>query len=116
MPPSLTHTTAVARQTSRRAARLAVGQEAQGMQLAVLFGNERSGLSNDELKRCTETVAIPTAAVPSTNPKDPLVQSSLNLSHAVAVLCYEVCAGGTALRSCEAWEDSSTRFPANGSI
>jgi len=61
-----------------------------GTQVAVLFGNERSGLSNEELKRCTETVAIPTAAVPSANPKDPLVQSSLNLSHAVTVLCYEV--------------------------
>jgi tRNA C32,U32 (ribose-2'-O)-methylase TrmJ len=59
-------------------------------QVAIVFGNERSGLSNDELKRCTETVAIPTAAVPSANLNDPLVQSSLNLSHAVTVLCYEV--------------------------
>lgn len=72
--------------------------------MAVLFGNERSGLSNEELKRCTETVAIPTAAVPSSNPKDPLVQSSLNLSHAVTVLCYEVCAGVPRSGLVEPWK------------
>ena len=47
---------------------------------AVVFGNEQSGLSNDELARCGALVHVPT------NPS----YSSLNLAMAVQVLCYEL--------------------------
>lgn len=48
--------------------------------VALLFGTERTGLSNDELQRCHACVRIPA---------DP-GYSSLNLSQAVQVLSYEV--------------------------
>jgi len=47
---------------------------------AVVFGRERSGLSNDELALCSQLVVIP--SVPEF--------SSLNLAAAVQVLAYEV--------------------------
>lgn len=49
-------------------------------EVALVFGNETSGLSNDELQRCHCTVTIPA------NPEF----SSLNLGAAVQVLCYEL--------------------------
>ena len=48
--------------------------------IAVVFGNERTGLENDELMRCHAAVHIPT---------DPTF-SSLNLAQAVQVLAYEL--------------------------
>ncbi|MEJ2041874.1 MAG: tRNA (cytosine(32)/uridine(32)-2'-O)-methyltransferase TrmJ [Reinekea sp.] len=51
-----------------------------GSQIALLFGRERSGLTNDELARCHCHVNIPA------NPE----YSSLNLAAAVQVLCYEL--------------------------
>lgn len=48
--------------------------------VALVFGNETVGLSNDELQLCHAAVSIPT------NPDF----SSLNLGSAVQVLCYEV--------------------------
>ncbi len=47
--------------------------------VALLFGPEDSGLSNDELKYCQLASSIPTAGF-----------SSLNLAQAVAVYCYEL--------------------------
>ena len=49
-------------------------------QVALVFGREHSGLSNDELQLCNQMVSIPT------NPGF----SSLNLASAIQVLCYEV--------------------------
>jgi len=49
------------------------------MGVALLFGNERTGLTNAELKRCHYHVNIPT------NPD----YSSLNLAQAVQLLAYE---------------------------
>ncbi|HET9835646.1 MAG TPA: RNA methyltransferase [Rhodanobacteraceae bacterium] len=49
-------------------------------QVALLFGNERSGLDNDELARCHAMVRIPSV-------ED---FSSLNLAQAVQVMAYEV--------------------------
>ena len=49
-------------------------------QVALVFGREHSGLSNDELQLCNQMVCIPT------NPGF----SSLNLASAIQVLCYEV--------------------------
>lgn len=51
---------------------------AQG-EVALVFGNETTGLSNDEVQRCQATLVIPTAPD----------SSSLNLGAAVQVLCYE---------------------------
>jgi len=48
--------------------------------VAVLFGNEETGLTHEELALCHLAVTIPTA------PAFP----SLNLSHAVQVVCYEI--------------------------
>jgi tRNA/rRNA methyltransferase len=48
-------------------------------QIAFLFGPEDRGLTNDDLKYCQLTSAIPTADF-----------SSLNLAQAVAVHCYEI--------------------------
>ena len=54
--------------------------EAASGEVALLFGNEQSGLSNEELKRCHALVQIPT------NP----TYGSLNLAMAVQVVAYEV--------------------------
>jgi tRNA (cytidine32/uridine32-2'-O)-methyltransferase len=49
-------------------------------EVAIVFGNERTGLENDELMRCHAAVHIPS---------DPSF-SSLNLAQAVQVLAYEL--------------------------
>jgi tRNA (cytidine32/uridine32-2'-O)-methyltransferase len=51
-----------------------------GGEIAIVFGNERTGLENDELKLCHTAVHIPS---------DPTF-SSLNLAQAVQVLAYEL--------------------------
>jgi tRNA/rRNA methyltransferase/tRNA (cytidine32/uridine32-2'-O)-methyltransferase len=48
--------------------------------MAILFGNERSGLSNDELNIAHHRIYIPTSES----------YSSLNLAQAVQVICYEL--------------------------
>jgi len=48
--------------------------------VAILFGRERSGLTNSELDRCHQLVQIPT------NPDYP----SLNIAAAVQVIAYEL--------------------------
>lgn len=57
----------------------AIGRAAQGEQVALVFGREHAGLTNDELQRCHFHVHIPS------NPDF----SSLNLAAAVQVLAYE---------------------------
>ena len=54
-------------------------QSVQG-DVAIVFGREDSGLTNDELELCNALITIPT---------DP-DYSSLNVSQAVQVLCYEL--------------------------
>ena len=51
----------------------------QDNQVALLFGPEHRGLTNEDLKYCQMAVTIPTADF-----------SSLNLAQAVAILCYEL--------------------------
>lgn len=51
----------------------------QGLRAALVFGNERFGLSNEQVVKCSALVSIPA------NP----AYSSLNLSQAVQVLAYE---------------------------
>lgn len=52
----------------------------EGASIAVVFGRERSGLSNSELALCSQLVVIPSVAD----------FSSLNIAAAVQVLAYEV--------------------------
>lgn len=52
----------------------------QNNNIALLFGPEDMGLSNDDVRLCQLLVTIPT----SKNMK------SINLSHAVMILCYEI--------------------------
>jgi tRNA (cytidine32/uridine32-2'-O)-methyltransferase len=63
----------------RDAAARVVAQAAEGGEVALVFGRERTGLSNDELQLCHAAVHIPA------NPD----YSSLNLAAAVQVLAYE---------------------------
>lgn len=52
----------------------------QQLKVALLFGSEKTGLSNKYLERCHAYLTVPT------HPKTP----SMNLSHSVAVCCYEL--------------------------
>ncbi len=63
----------------RAAGERAVGIAAAGGEVALVFGRERTGLSNEELQLCHAAVHIPA------NPE----YSSLNLAAAVQVLAYE---------------------------
>ena len=65
--------------TPREMAQKVGDQVHEGMEIALVFGSERTGLSNEQLKRCHAHVHIPT------NPD----YSSLNLAQAVQILCYE---------------------------
>lgn len=64
---------------ARAGAKEMLAQTVHG-EVALVFGNETSGLSNEELQRCQLAVSIPA------NPD----YSSLNLGAAVQVLCYEL--------------------------
>ena len=55
-------------------------QVAHGGDIALVFGNERTGLANDDVERCSALAHIPA------NP----AYSSLNLAQAVQVLAYEL--------------------------
>lgn len=64
----------------REAARRIVAAAGEGVEVALLFGNERVGLDNEEIRRCHAAIAIPS---------DP-AYASLNLAQAVQVVAYEV--------------------------
>lgn len=55
-------------------------EQSSAGEVALVFGNETSGLSNEEVQRCQRTFFIPS------NPE----YASLNLGAAVQVLCYEL--------------------------
>ena len=55
-------------------------QESTTNKVAIVFGREDSGLSNEELQMCHYHVQIPTSAD----------YSSLNLAAAVQIICYEI--------------------------
>lgn len=65
--------------TAREAASLAIDSIRKGREAAFVFGTEMSGLSNDDLARCSAVATIPA------NP----AFSSLNLAAAVQVAAYE---------------------------
>lgn len=56
----------------------------RGERVAILFGTENSGLSNREIALCDYLVTIPTAEF-----------SSMNLSHAVGIISYEIFTAST---------------------
>jgi TrmH family RNA methyltransferase len=58
----------------------AVEWSAQGKHLTLLFGNEKSGLTSEELSLCDFIVRVPIAAA----------QPSLNLAQAVQIVAYEL--------------------------
>ena len=53
----------------------------QSANVAIIFGRERTGLTNEELDICHKMIVIPS------NPEF----SSLNLAAAVQIMCYELC-------------------------
>lgn len=57
-----------------------LGEESVAGNVAVVFGPEKSGLTNDDLDRCNTLLTIPT---------DPAF-SSLNIAMAVQIICYEL--------------------------
>lgn len=77
----------------RAAAQRMLAAAQAGQQVAMLFGNEQSGLSNEEIKHCHAAIVIPTDAD----------YGSLNLAQAVQVVAWELreawlaSTGGTAM-------------------
>ena len=69
-------------------------EAAEGEPVALLFGPERTGLSNQDLDRCAFQVRIPASEA----------FSSLNLAAAVQLLCYELFVASRA-----GWEDATER-------
>lgn len=61
---------------------------AEGKRIAMVFGNEKSGLTSDQLAKCALLVRIPLAAE----------QPSLNLAQAVQIITYELFRSGLAAR------------------
>ena len=66
--------------TPAEAAQEVVSAARRQERVAILFGRENSGLSNEELELCHSVIHIPT------NPE----YSSLNLAAAVQIICYEL--------------------------
>lgn len=60
----------------------------KGGVLGVMFGSERSGLSNEDLSHCHAILNIPTREK----------QPSMNLGQAVALVCYELAGRGPGAR------------------
>jgi len=63
---------------AQKASDITGSEKTAGGNVAIVFGNERTGLTDEELAECTVGVTIPSCdAFPS-----------LNLSHAVQIMCY----------------------------
>jgi tRNA/rRNA methyltransferase len=65
---------------SPRTAACDIADISQKNKVALLFGPEDTGLANDQLRICHSVVNIPTSRE----------FTSVNLSHAVMILCYEI--------------------------
>lgn len=55
-------------------------KDRENAKIAIVFGNERTGLTDEQLNECTIGVQIPSDSN----------FGSLNLSHAVQIICYEL--------------------------
>ena len=74
-------------------------QSAQEHKIALVFGREDKGLFNEELALCTHIIQIPSSEL----------YTSLNLSHAVYVCCYELfCAADIFQASEETAEEANS--------
>jgi tRNA/rRNA methyltransferase len=76
----ISHELVDVREAAKRAVQIANNPNPEAQQVALVFGNEMSGLSNRELDLCQLLAMIPT---------DP-DSSSLNVAAAVQVMCYEL--------------------------
>lgn len=74
--------------------------EVPNQQVALVFGNEKTGLSNEDIERCDAILNIPTVAK----------QPSINLAQAVILTCYELSrrTDFTPLRSVKTADDQPT--------
>jgi len=83
-------------------------QTQQEEQIAIVFGTERAGLTNEQLQQCDYHIAIPA------DPDYP----SLNLAQAVQVICYEIFTQDKILtlsrRAGERKEEKATREEVEG--
>jgi TrmH family RNA methyltransferase len=75
--------------TARQAATEVVGRAARGQRTAILFGNEKTGLSAEELAAASHCLRIPMIAD----------QPSINLAQAVQLVAYELFIAGLEARS-----------------
>lgn len=71
-------------------------------EVAILFGPEDRGLSNEHLRYCHSIATIPTARF-----------TSLNLAHAVMIVCYEIFLAGASPQS-EAHPRLANKFELEG--
>ena len=72
-----------------------------GRKIALLFGSEKTGLSNDELSHCNFLLTIPMFKHPDSR------HPSMNLGQAVAVCLYELVRGRPLSRTVRPAEDAS---------
>jgi tRNA (cytidine32/uridine32-2'-O)-methyltransferase len=77
--------------TARDTAGLVVAEAAKGRQIRILFGNEKTGLSAEELAGADIRMRIPMAGD----------QPSINLAQAVQLVAYELFVAGLAARARE---------------
>lgn len=75
--------------TPREAAQVALRASGLGRHVAVVFGNEKTGLTQAELKHCEHRVRIPMAAD----------QPSINLAQSCQILAYEWFTAGLEARA-----------------
>ena len=74
--------------TAREAGRLIVTEAERGRDIRILFGNEKTGLSAEELARADHCLRIPMAGD----------QPSINLAQAVQLVAYEIFVAGLEAR------------------
>jgi TrmH family RNA methyltransferase len=72
----------------REAAARIVAAAAEGTEIAILFGNEKSGLTAEEVDRASFAIRIPMAAP----------QPSINLAQATQIIAYELLLAALARR------------------
>ena len=75
--------------TAREAAALIVAEAERGRPTRILFGNEKTGLSSEELARAEYRLRIPMAGE----------QPSINLAQAVQLVAYEIFVAALAARA-----------------
>ncbi len=91
---------------ARESARMLVREAAAGAPVAVLFGPERTGLSNDDLDLCNFRLRIPTGRE----------FKSLNLAAAVQLLCYEVLMASLADEPAGPVDERDREYPSQGDM